>query len=313
MELRHLDTLLAIAEEGSFTAAADTLRTVQSNVSEQVRQLEAELGVPLLVRSRKGAEPTEFGLRRARPRASADPRSSRRCTTTSRCCRGSTAGTRASASSGPRAAGWFPRWSPISASARRACGCASTRARRSGCFAEVRRRRARAGCGHRAGHRPPTRGRAPARGGARRPRRPRRRAAARAGAARGARRVPAGAAAGREPAAHRGRAAAADAIGLSLTVPVEVEGIRLIADLVAAGTYASILPETAIPPELRNVRTVTDRRAAPAPAGHGRTHATRSCRSPTRPCATACATWWRSTCVHAEQPAKNVRSRTNRG
>ena len=38
------------------------LNTVQSNVSDQIRQLEAELGVPLLVRSRRGAEPTEFGL-----------------------------------------------------------------------------------------------------------------------------------------------------------------------------------------------------------------------------------------------------------
>lgn len=62
MDLRHLDTLLAIEAEGSFTAAADALHTVQSNVSEQVRQLEAELGVPLLVRSRRGAVPTEFGL-----------------------------------------------------------------------------------------------------------------------------------------------------------------------------------------------------------------------------------------------------------
>jgi len=69
MELRHLDTLLAIADEGSFTAAADVLATVQSNVSEQVRQLEDELGAPLLVRSRRGAVPTEFGtvvLERAR-------------------------------------------------------------------------------------------------------------------------------------------------------------------------------------------------------------------------------------------------------
>ena len=61
MELRHLDTLLAIAEEGSFTAAADALNTVQSNVSDQIRQLELELGVALLVRGRRGAEPTEFG------------------------------------------------------------------------------------------------------------------------------------------------------------------------------------------------------------------------------------------------------------
>ncbi|MEX0665838.1 MAG: LysR substrate-binding domain-containing protein [Acidimicrobiia bacterium] len=69
MELRHLETLLAIAEEGSFTAAADVLATVQSNVSEQIRQLEAELGTQLLVRGRRGAEATESGdvvLERAR-------------------------------------------------------------------------------------------------------------------------------------------------------------------------------------------------------------------------------------------------------
>ncbi len=63
MELRHLDALLAIAEEGSFTAAADALATVQSNVSEQVRQLEAELGAELLTRTRRGARPTECGER----------------------------------------------------------------------------------------------------------------------------------------------------------------------------------------------------------------------------------------------------------
>jgi DNA-binding transcriptional LysR family regulator len=63
MDVRQLEALLAVAEEGSFTAAADRLRTVQSNVSEHVRQLESELGVQLLVRSRRGATPTEFGLR----------------------------------------------------------------------------------------------------------------------------------------------------------------------------------------------------------------------------------------------------------
>ena len=61
MELRHLDTLLAVAEEGSFTAAADRLHTVQSNVSEQIRQLEEELDVVLFLRGRKGAVATEFG------------------------------------------------------------------------------------------------------------------------------------------------------------------------------------------------------------------------------------------------------------
>lgn len=61
MELRHLDTLIAIDETGTFTAAADALRTVQSNVSEQVRQLERELGTTLLARGRGGARPTESG------------------------------------------------------------------------------------------------------------------------------------------------------------------------------------------------------------------------------------------------------------
>lgn len=63
MYLRQLEALLAVAEEGSFTAAADRLHTVQSNISGHVQQLEAELGVQLLVRGRRGAVPTEFGER----------------------------------------------------------------------------------------------------------------------------------------------------------------------------------------------------------------------------------------------------------
>jgi DNA-binding transcriptional LysR family regulator len=69
LELRHLETLLAVAEAGSFTGAADHLHTVQSNVSEQIRQLEDELGVSVFSRGRRGAVPTEFGtivLERAR-------------------------------------------------------------------------------------------------------------------------------------------------------------------------------------------------------------------------------------------------------
>src|SRR5260370_37345328 len=55
MELRHLDTVLAIAEEGSFTAAADALATVQSNLSEQGRQREEQLAVLLRTRARRSA------------------------------------------------------------------------------------------------------------------------------------------------------------------------------------------------------------------------------------------------------------------
>ena len=48
---------------------------------------------------------------------------------------------------------------------------------------------------------------------------------------------------------------AAAAQHVALRVPVEVEGIRLICDLVAAGAGVSIVPETAIPAR-SGVRTV---------------------------------------------------------
>src|SRR5262249_23032651 len=47
---------------------------------------------------------------------------------------------------------------------------------------------------------------------------------------------------------------AAAAEHVELRVPIEVEGIRLIADLVAAGTGVSILPETAVPDDQRGLR-----------------------------------------------------------
>jgi LysR family hydrogen peroxide-inducible transcriptional activator len=49
---------------------------------------------------------------------------------------------------------------------------------------------------------------------------------------------------------------AARAEHVSLRVPIEVEGIRLIADLVASGAGVSILPETAVPDDHPAVRTV---------------------------------------------------------
>lgn len=44
MDLRQLDVLVAIADHGSFSAAARALHTVQSNVSAHVARLETELG-----------------------------------------------------------------------------------------------------------------------------------------------------------------------------------------------------------------------------------------------------------------------------
>jgi len=50
MDLRQLNAIVAIAEHGSFSAAADALATVQSNVSTHVKKLEQELGTTLVDR-----------------------------------------------------------------------------------------------------------------------------------------------------------------------------------------------------------------------------------------------------------------------
>jgi DNA-binding transcriptional LysR family regulator len=51
MELRHLQALISVSEHGSFSAAADALGTVQSNISAHVARLEKELGTTLVDRS----------------------------------------------------------------------------------------------------------------------------------------------------------------------------------------------------------------------------------------------------------------------
>lgn len=51
MDLRQLTTLAAVADAGSFSAAARALHTVQSNVSTHVARLERELGATLVDRS----------------------------------------------------------------------------------------------------------------------------------------------------------------------------------------------------------------------------------------------------------------------
>ena len=51
MDLRQLNAVVAVADHGSFSAAADALHTVQSNVSTHVARLERELGCSLVDRS----------------------------------------------------------------------------------------------------------------------------------------------------------------------------------------------------------------------------------------------------------------------
>lgn len=62
MELRHLRYFVAVAEEGSFTSAAERrLHTAQPSLSRQIRELEMEVGARLLERRARGIVLTAAG------------------------------------------------------------------------------------------------------------------------------------------------------------------------------------------------------------------------------------------------------------
>jgi DNA-binding transcriptional LysR family regulator len=54
MDVRQMNALLAVADKGSFSAAAKSLYTVQSNISAHISRLEREVGAVLIDRARGG-------------------------------------------------------------------------------------------------------------------------------------------------------------------------------------------------------------------------------------------------------------------
>ena len=66
MDLILIESLLAVAEAGTITAAAERVNVSQSALSRRLQQLEIELGADLLVRGRHGVELTELGRTTAR-------------------------------------------------------------------------------------------------------------------------------------------------------------------------------------------------------------------------------------------------------
>jgi Transcriptional regulator len=69
MDIRQLRYFITIVEQGSFSAAAAVLNVAQPALSIHLRNMEAALGLPLLLRGPQGVVPTEAGqvlLQRAR-------------------------------------------------------------------------------------------------------------------------------------------------------------------------------------------------------------------------------------------------------
>src|SRR4051812_26568619 len=61
LKLRHMEILLAVVETGSMAKAGTRLAISQPAISRAIAEMEHTLGVPVLDRSPRGVEPTQYG------------------------------------------------------------------------------------------------------------------------------------------------------------------------------------------------------------------------------------------------------------
>ena len=61
LEFQHLKYILAVAETGNFTRAANRLFLTQPSLSRQIRDLEDDIGFPIFLRDRKSVDVTPAG------------------------------------------------------------------------------------------------------------------------------------------------------------------------------------------------------------------------------------------------------------
>ena len=69
MNTRHAQLVLAVVREGSFTAAAKSLFVTQPTLSQQIRQIEQQLGQPIFERSTRPFRSRPPGRSTCSPRA----------------------------------------------------------------------------------------------------------------------------------------------------------------------------------------------------------------------------------------------------
>jgi len=61
VEFRHLKYIVAVAETGNFTRAAERLFLAQPSLSKQIKDVEDEIGLPIFIRTRDGVRATPAG------------------------------------------------------------------------------------------------------------------------------------------------------------------------------------------------------------------------------------------------------------